>query len=67
VILGLAVNQPEVAGWVLQHSPLMVDGDLVDAAGASNAATQLYVANRGALRRSIAAIAEVGAPEGRDA
>jgi uncharacterized protein (DUF2336 family) len=64
VILGLAVDQPEVAGWVLQHSPLMVDGDLVDAAGAGNTATQLAIANRGALAPAVsAAIAEVGAPE----
>src|SRR5436190_11000032 len=30
VILGLAGDQPEVAAWVLEHSPLLVDGDLVD-------------------------------------
>lgn len=31
VILGLASDQPEVASWVLEHSPLLVDADLVDA------------------------------------
>jgi uncharacterized protein (DUF2336 family) len=64
VILGLAGDQPQVAGWVLQHSPLMVDGDLVDAAAAGDTATQLAIANRGALTHAVsAAIAEVGAPE----
>jgi uncharacterized protein (DUF2336 family) len=64
VILGLASDQPQVAGWVLQHSPLMVDGDLVDAAAAGDTATQLAIANRGALTHAVsAAIAEVGAPE----
>ena len=64
VILGLAVDQPAVAGWVLQHSPLMVDGDLVDAAAAGNTGMQLAIANRGGLAPAVsAAIAEVGAPE----
>jgi uncharacterized protein (DUF2336 family) len=64
VILGLASDQPQVAGWVLQHSPLMVDGDLVDAAAAGDTAIQLAIANRGALTHAVsAAIAEVGAPE----
>src|SRR4051812_1437617 len=64
VILGLAADQPAVAGWVLQHSPLMVDGDLVDAAAAGHTATQLAIANRGGLTHAVsAAIAEVGAPE----
>src|SRR5438874_767300 len=31
VILGLAIDQPEVASWVLEHSPLLLDADLVDA------------------------------------
>src|SRR4051794_8729394 len=64
VILGLAADQPAVAGWVLQHSPLMVDGDLVDAAAAGHTGTQLAIANRGGLAPAVsAAIAEVGAPE----
>jgi uncharacterized protein (DUF2336 family) len=64
VILGLAGDQPQVAGWVLQHSPLMVDGDLVDAAAAGHTGTQLAIANRGGLVPAVsAAIAEVGAPE----
>src|SRR5262245_14190480 len=31
VILALAGDQPEVASWVLEYSPLLVDADLVDA------------------------------------
>jgi len=64
VILGLAGDQAEVAGWVLQHSPLMVDGDLIDAAAAGDTGMQLAIANRGGLAPAVsAAIAEVGAPE----
>src|SRR5499433_2568010 len=64
VILGLAVDQPQVAGWVLQHSPLLVEADLVDAVATGATATQLAIANRGGLAPAVAAaIAEVGAPE----
>src|SRR5499426_3016256 len=64
VILGLAVDQPQVAGWVLQHSPLMVEADLVDAVATGATAAQLAIANRGGLAPAVAAaIAEVGAPE----
>jgi len=64
VILGLAVDQHQVAGWVLQHSPLMVEADLVDAVATGGAGAQLAIANRGGLVPAVAAaIAEVGAPE----
>ena len=64
VILGLAVDQPQVAGWVLQHSPLMVEADLVDAVATGGTGAQLAIANRGGLAPAVAAaIAEVGAPE----
>src|SRR5262249_20205912 len=64
VILGLAVDQPQVAGWVLQHSPLLVEADLLDAVATGATATQLAIANRGGLAPGVAAaIAEVGAPE----
>src|SRR5438445_19633 len=46
VILGLAGDQGEVAGWVLQHSPLLVDADLVDAVATGQTAAQLAIANR---------------------
>src|SRR5947199_4381738 len=29
VVFGLASDQPEVSCWVLEHSPLLVDSDLV--------------------------------------
>jgi len=37
VILGLAADQPEVACWVLEHSPLLLDADLVDAVATGQA------------------------------
>ncbi len=64
VILGLAADQPEVASWVLEHSPLLLDTDLVDAVATGEVQTQSAIANRNALPRSVsAAIAEVGAAE----
>src|ERR1700674_4765156 len=62
VILGLAIDQPEVASWVLEHSPLLVDADLVDAvATAAGPQAQAAIANRGNLPCSVsAALAEVG-------
>jgi uncharacterized protein (DUF2336 family) len=64
VILGLAGDQGEVAGWVLQHSPLLVDADLVDAVATGQTAAQLAIANRASLAPAVAAaIAEVGAAE----
>src|SRR6516162_2159477 len=41
VILGLALDQPEIASWVLEHSPLLLDTDLVDVAANGVAQTQL--------------------------
>jgi uncharacterized protein (DUF2336 family) len=64
VILALAGDQPEIAAYVLEHSPLLLDADLVDAVATSGAATQLAVASRLALPPSVsAAIAEVGSAE----
>jgi uncharacterized protein (DUF2336 family) len=64
VILGLAADQPEVASWVLEHSPLLVDADLVDAVATGQAPTQAAIANRAKLPCSVAAaIAEVGSAE----
>ncbi len=64
VILGLAADQPEVASWVLEHSPLLVDADLVDAVATGEAQAQAAIANRADLPSSVsAAIAEVGAAE----
>jgi len=64
VILGLAADQPEIASWVLEHSPLLLDADLVDAVATGETQTQTAIANRSALPCSVAAaIAEVGCAE----
>jgi uncharacterized protein (DUF2336 family) len=64
VILGLAIDQPEVAAWVLEHSPLLLDADLVDAVATGETQTQAAIANRTDLPCSVsAAIAEVGSAE----
>src|SRR5260370_40699489 len=64
VILGLAIDQPEVASWVLEHSPLFLDADLVDAVASGEAQTQAAIANRNDLPCSVsAAIAEVGSAQ----
>jgi uncharacterized protein (DUF2336 family) len=64
VILGLAADQPEVAAWVVEHSPLLLDADLVDAVATGESRMQAAIANRAALPASVsAAIAEVGSAE----
>jgi uncharacterized protein (DUF2336 family) len=64
VILGLAADQPEIASWVLEHSPLLLDCDLVDAVATGSSKTRTAIANRSNLPRSVsAAIAEVGCAE----
>jgi len=64
VILGLAGDQPEVAAWVVEHSPLLLDADLVDAVATGESRVQAAIASRAALPASVsAAIAEVGSAE----
>src|SRR5690242_2527228 len=64
VILGLALDQPQVSSWVLEHSPLLLDTDLVDAVATGAAQVQTAIANRSDLPRSVsAALAEVGSAE----
>jgi len=64
VILALAADQPEIAGIVLERSPLLLDADLVDSVGAGDTATQSAIARRRDLPRAVAAaIAEVGTAE----
>jgi uncharacterized protein (DUF2336 family) len=55
VIFGLASDQPEVSCWVLEHSPLLVDSDLVDAAATGTPEMQAAIANRAALPASVSA------------
>jgi uncharacterized protein (DUF2336 family) len=64
VVLGLASDQPDVASWVLEHSPLLLDADLVDAVATGSPQIQTAIARRHDLPRSVsAAIAEVGCAE----
>jgi uncharacterized protein (DUF2336 family) len=64
VILGLAGDQAEVASWVLEHSPLLMDADLVDAVAVGRPQTQVAIARRAELPCAVsAAIAEVGTAE----
>ncbi len=64
VIFGLAADQPEVASWVLEHSPLLMDADLVDAVATGQPQVQAAIARRGELPCAVsAAVAEVGNAE----
>jgi uncharacterized protein (DUF2336 family) len=57
----LALDQPSVALPVLEHSPLLIDADLVDIVATGNCETQCAIARRVGLPASVcAAIAEVG-------
>ena len=49
---------------MLEHSPLLLDADLVDAVATGSSSTRMAIANRSDLPRSVsAAIAEVGCAE----
>jgi uncharacterized protein (DUF2336 family) len=64
VVLPLAADQPEVAAPILARSPLLLDADLVDAAGEGDPAVQAAIASRRGLPRAVAAaLAEVGSAE----
>src|SRR6202022_2841113 len=64
IVQALALDQPSVALPVLEHSPLLIDADLVDIIATGNCETQCAVARRVNLPASVcAAIAEVGTPE----
>src|ERR1700720_600154 len=61
IIRALSLDQPSVALPVLEHSPLLIDADLVDIIAAGNSETQCAIARRIHLPASVcAAIAEVG-------
>jgi uncharacterized protein (DUF2336 family) len=63
VILGLASDQPDIARHVLEHSPLLLDADLVDAVATHGPEAQLAIASRVFLPPAVsAAIAEIGSP-----
>lgn len=61
IVAALAVDQASVAIPILEHSPLLLDSDLVDMVATGNAETQSAIARRFDLPPSVcAAIAEVG-------
>jgi uncharacterized protein (DUF2336 family) len=63
IVHALASDQPDVSVPVLEHSPLLIDADLVDTVATAAAPAQVAVARRAMLPRSVAAaIAEVGCP-----
>lgn len=64
IIQALSLDQPSVALPILEHSPLLIDADLVDIVATGNSATQCAIARRIRLPASVcAAIAEVGTAE----
>jgi uncharacterized protein (DUF2336 family) len=61
IVQALSLDQPSVALPVLEHSPLLIDADLVDIIATGNCAMQCAIARRVSLPASVcAAIAEVG-------
>jgi uncharacterized protein (DUF2336 family) len=61
IVQALSLDQPSVALPVLEHSPLLIDADLVDLIATGNGETQCAIARRVNLPPSVcAAIAEVG-------
>jgi uncharacterized protein (DUF2336 family) len=61
IVQALSVDQPSVAIPVLEHSPLLIDADLVDIVATGSCDVQCAVARRASVPVSIcAAIAEVG-------
>src|ERR1700758_5049779 len=63
IVQALSLDQPSIATIVLEHSPLLIDADLVDVVAIGNDETQCAIARRIHLPASVcAAIAEVGSP-----
>src|ERR1700716_293224 len=63
IVQALSVDQASVALVVLEHSPLLIDADLVDIIATGNSEIQCAIARRVHLPASVcAAIAEVGSP-----
>ena len=61
IVQALSVDQPSVSIPVLEHSPLLIDADLVDIVATGNNEVQCAVARRVRIPVSVcAAIAEVG-------
>jgi uncharacterized protein (DUF2336 family) len=63
IVQALSADQPSVALPVLEHSPLLIDADLVDIVATGNSEMQCAIARRVHLPAAVcAAIAEVGTP-----
>src|SRR5471030_1777269 len=63
IVQALSLDQPSIALPVLEHSPLLIDADLVDIVATGNCEMQCAIARRINLPASVcAAIAEVGTP-----
>ena len=61
IVRALSVDQPSVAAPVLEHSPLLIDADLVDIVATGKSEVQCAIARRSRVPASVsAAIAEVG-------
>jgi uncharacterized protein (DUF2336 family) len=61
IVQALALDQPSVALPILEHSPLLIDADLVDIVATAGSDVQCAIARRMSLPASVcAAIAEVG-------
>jgi uncharacterized protein (DUF2336 family) len=61
IVQALSLDQPSVALSVLEHSPLLIDADLVDIVATGDTVTQCAIARRMHLPAAVcAAIAEVG-------
>src|SRR6202165_2993628 len=61
IVQALSLDQPSVALSVLEHSPLLIDADLVDIVATGNCEMQCAIGRRIHLPASVcAAIAEVG-------
>ncbi|MBN9041330.1 MAG: hypothetical protein BGP05_05610 [Rhizobiales bacterium 62-47] len=63
IVRALSLDQPSVALPILEHSPLLIDADLVDLVATGSSDVQCAIARRINLPSPVcAAIAEVGSP-----
>src|SRR6201991_3795687 len=61
IVQALSLGQPSISLPVLEHSPLLIDADLVDTVATGNSEMQCAIARRAGLPAAVcAAIAEVG-------
>nr|WP_247876772.1 DUF2336 domain-containing protein [Ochrobactrum sp. CM-21-5] len=65
IVIALAADQPEVAGYILARSPLLSDADLVDRVAFGALIVQLLVAARSHVSLAVAAAMVEVATAGR--